>query len=303
MTNSILAALLLVGTSLYAESYDSNDFGGVENAGQKAEEESGAFNVHTGFDYIGSTEIDKHGFHHDHIKYSNVEVGGGAVVYYESCIKEGVQISLNYNRTKFRNPFYHQSIYNTINVGVAGFTSRACDWDWQAYVAANIDTDHPSFEYTTYDFLVWGRYDYCPDYLGFNIGIIGETGLKADRVLPVIGVDWKINECWKLNAVFPINMSLIYKIDENWSADIVGRVFSSRHRVGKHEPIPKGIWIYRNAGIEAGLNYDLCTFHVNCHIGYTVGGRVKIANRHYEHSHRYNLDSAPYAGGEVSYRF
>lgn len=306
--NSLLTTTAwLAGATLCGQNFDSTDFAGMQTAAKEeaGETESGPFKVVTEFDFVGASKIDEKGFRNQHLTFSTVDIGVGSVVYYDAPYKEGLYVSLDYDITKFkwtRNPYFDQTKFHTLTVGLAGFTSRACRWEWQAYIGANIDTDHFSFDYTTYDLLLWGRYVYWEGF-GLNGGFVCETGMKADRVVPLFGVDWEINDQWELNAVFPVNMSVMYKIDCDWTAALVGRVFTSRHRVDKDETLPEGIWFYRNSGIEGAINYDHDFFHVNLHLGYTLGGRIKISDRHYNRSHRYQLQAAPYVGGEVSYRF
>lgn len=310
--NSILATLILTGSTLYAQNFESTDFAAMKPVGedeeeisQTSDEDSGPFKASVTYDFVGAAKIDEVGFKHDHVTFSNVDIGIGSIIYYDAPHKEGIYVSLDYEVTRLKwtnNPFFTQTKYHTATVGLAAFTSRACHWDWQAYIGANIDTDHTSWSYTTYDLLLWGRYEYCEGF-GLNGGFVAETGMRADRVVPLLGIDWTINDRWQLNAIFPVNMSINYKIDCNWTAAGVIRIFTSRHRVGEHAAIPEGIWIYRNSGVEGAINYDLGTFHVNFHAGCTLGGRVKVTDREYHHSQRYDLRAAPYVGGEVSYRF
>jgi hypothetical protein len=88
------------------------------------------------------------------------------------------------------------------------------------------------------------------------------------------------------------------------TVSLAGRFFDERHRVKKDEYVSEALWTYRVAGAELAVDYnptDWLSF--NAHVGGTFAGRLKIANRHYEHRVRYNLDGGPYAGGEVSVNF
>ena len=242
------------------------------------------------------------------ISFNEYQVEFGIVYYYNPSCVEGANITLNYTRDELRwneNPSFDQEHFNTATIAFGGFTQRLCNWLWQAQVAFNIDTDHVKeiASYTTYDILLWGRYDYCQD-LGIHVGFLAQTGLQIDRVYPVLGVDWTLGCNWKLNLIFPLNISLVYNITDNFSLALATRFFSSRHRVNEHEELERAVFAYRNGGLELAANYNIGScFKFNVHGGYTSGGTLKIANRHNDHPHHYRFKSAPYYGGELTFSF
>lgn len=279
---------------------------------EQLEEKQGPFTVQIQGDWIGKSKVNKTGYH-GNILYAHAEADLTAVVWYNECCKEGVAIGLDYCFTRLKwndNPFFTRENYPALQLAATYFTERVPSWRWIAHFAFNIDADKWNFnDYAWYDLLLWGRYEYCEDF-GLNVGIYAETGLKLDRVLPVLGIDWKINDCWMLNAVFPTNMSLVYTYNETWTFDLAVRIFSDRRRAGNGVPeggtpgYTKAAWRYSNSGLELGANYNLCQWlKANIHAGYTLGGNLKVANRHSHDSHRIKFDSAPYAGASLSVNF
>ncbi|NGX42857.1 MAG: hypothetical protein K940chlam7_01145 [Chlamydiae bacterium] len=256
------------------------------------------------YDDIRRADIKESGHKGEHLKYSIGTAYLGSVVCYNPCREEGFTLSAAYTRTRLdwdENPEFDKSEYNTLSASISGFSNRLPDWEWKGNITFNIDTDSFDFEkYATWDLLLWGRYDYCNN-LGLHIGFYSITGMKIDRVYPVIGFDWN---CWrnlKINAVFPMDMSLIWVFNCKLETGAAVRFFESRHRVGKNENLSMALWTYRTYGAELFLNFNYSEYiHANVHIGESLGGKLKIADRHYGKAHHFRTKCAPYIGGEIT---
>lgn len=299
-------AVNLLSADLNDESlgaYDQSTFDADPNA---PAEEQGPFTVRVAYDYVGKAEFDKKPYKNQKFRFSELDVGASAVFYYNPCIKEGLVAMLDWSQDDLdwnQNPFFHQKKFQQVSLGFAAFTSRAENWDWRAVVKANIDPEHLNFQqYLTWDFLVWGRYKINCNW-GAHFGILALTGMKIDRVYPIIGFDWRVSDKWMVNAVFPTNISVVYKYTCNWDFNLAARFWEVRHRTNEDQPLPKALWIYRNWGIEIGTTYRWKGWLANIHAGYTVGGKLKIANKHYDHKRNLDFGGAPYAGAEISYNF
>lgn len=271
------------------------------------EENKGAFNVEVQYDHIDKSKFNNKDLRGEKIGYSYGQLNGSAVFYYDCNIEEGAYVNLQYSRTTLRwkeNPFFSQENFDVFSVGLGGFSNRLYNWEWKGQLNVNFDINHFDWvDYINYDTFLWGRYVY-DDCIGLNIGIIAQTGMKIDWIYPILGVDWRINCRWKLNLVFPLNVSLVYSITDRWSIALAGRTFTSRNRVGKNAPLSRGLWTYRQVGAEIGVNYDHCNWlKFNVHAGRTFEGQLKVANRHYKHRHHLRFDGAFYFGGEASVNF
>lgn len=307
-----LAAALLLASPVLKADIDENDLGSEPIYRSEDEDEDdrnlpGPLKVEVTGDFIGKSKFDKHRLRHKHISFWEGEIETGLIYYYNSHCKEGANVDLSYTLSKIGwhdNPFFDKELFKTITLSFGGFTKRVCRWLWRGQVSINVDADHIDFsEYAYYDFLLWGRYEWCRD-IGLNIGFIGQTGMKVDRVYPILGIDWQVCKKWKLNLVFPVNISAVYEFADHWSVAVAARVFDSLHRVSKYANVPKAVIEYRNSGGEIALNYDLDhKVKANIHAGTTFGGQLKLANRHYKHHRRFNFDAAPYIGGEAVVRF
>lgn len=309
----LLAAFSLAVTFCHAD-YDQIDFVNTQlpkdNNGVKPaflEGGSGAFAIETHSDFISKANFTKNCLKHQGVSFCGFDVDASMIFYYNKTYNEAANIEVGYNRTNIhwkQNEYFRQNIFNTATVAIAAQTSRMCDWTWKGKLGLNMDTDHFEFdEYSTWDLFIWGRYTYATNW-GLHMGIITLTGMKIDHVYPIFGFDWIINNKWKLNAVFPVNMSVVYVIDDYWYVELKGRAFETRNRVGKHENLSQALVQYFNKGIEFGINYDMGSWiESNIHAGYTFGGHVKIANKNNNNSHRFKFGSSAYVGAEVLVRY
>lgn len=227
-----------------------------------------------------------------------------------SC--EGIGIGVGYSYTNIdwdQNPFFDQESFNDITFSLDGFTKRFRCWDWKGSVSVDMQTtDFGNNDYNMYNMLVWGRYEFCNRYidnLGLHIGVVGRTGLEQTIAWPILGFDFRLRRNWKVNLIYPVNMSLVYTISDNWSLALAGRIWNSRHRISKHENLPKGIFEYRNTGAEIALNYECSNFaNATIHVGSTLGsGDLKIVNSR-NHTIRHNkFHASAYVGGAFNLKF
>lgn len=309
---AFLITFAMANTTLQAD-YDQIDYtnnllptGNAEKPGI-FQGGSGMFAIETNSDVIAGANFNNKTHKHQKLSFCGFDVDASMVVFYEEEYHEAVNIELGYNRTNIHwkdNNHFSQSIFNTATLSVNAQSARMCDWLWKGKLSLNVDTDHfDVHQYSTWDCFIWGRYTYN-DNFGLHVGIIALTGMKVDHVYPIIGFDWMINHKWKFNAVFPVDISVVYVIDEYWSLDIAGRAIETRNRLGKHENISKGIVQYMNKGIEFGVNYDVGdSIKANIHVGEMIGGRLKISNHQNRNSHRLPFGASPYLGAEVQVRY
>lgn len=300
----LLTTLSLFSTDLKAVDINFNDIGStqINPPTPAASDDCTPFIFQIDGDWVGRAKVRRCPTNH-HLKFYEGEVDLGGIYYYCPCYSEGATISLSYTRCRMdlnHNCLFHQKNFNALSLNLGGFSERLENWLWKGQVSFNIDPEHWDFnEYMNYDFLLWGRYNYCQD-IGLHIGFIGYTGMKIDRVYPIIGVDWQYDCNWKFNFVFPVNISAVYSFNDCWSVAFALRAFETRYRTGKNENLSRALFLYRAAGAEIGLNYKLASWiSANIHAGGIFGGTLKIANRHYRQRHKYRFESAPYVGGQL----
>lgn len=264
------------------------------------------FSVNASFDYVSSAKIKKGFFKDDDLIFAEGTADASMVFYHEPTYAEAANVSLGYTTSWIhweQNPWFSQEYFHTVSVALGGFSERLDRWTWRGQLQVNYDTgSHFSAEYFNYDLLLWGRYT-VRENMGLHIGIFAETGMRTDRVLPVLGIDWRINPKWSLNLVFPLNVSIKYLINSRWSLALAGRVFDSRHRVRDDQSFPKAVVRYTNTAGELMLKYEMGTFVFNVHGGSTFGGQYRIATPHNHQPHHYKLKPSLYGGIEADLKF
>ncbi len=301
-----MTGLTFINTQISAD-VDPQDIGSENIKAPEEEAGAGPFKLRALVDVVGKAKV-KNSFANNHLYFSTGQGEAGLVYYYDACIEEGANVVLLYQNTYLdweANPYFTQKDISTLGLELGGFTKRLPDWTWSGQLTINFDNvGYWNFQdYMYYDMLLWGRYAYCKN-IGLHIGFLAETGMKMDRVYPIIGVDWEYDCNWKVNLIFPLNISVVYTINTAWSVAFASRFFDERHRVKKKEWLSEGLWHYQSTGAEFGINYTPTKWiSANLHAGSTLGGHLKIADRHYKHRHRVRLDPAPYVGGEVTVNF
>lgn len=283
---------------------ESGDYSQLESTAPSDGGTSRGISLTIGGDVISKTKIKDGYFKDDEFRYSEGHINASKVVYYNECYKEGLSVGLTHTSIDLKwddNPWFDQQRFNIFSVTVGGFSERLHRWFWQGSVVVNVDEQHWDLcEYGFYDLLLWGRYEFnkC---VGVHIGLLAQTGMKMDRVYPILGADWQISKNWKLNAVFPVNMSLEYTWTKHWTFAIAARNFDSRDRASKKET--RAVWHYQNVGTELAVKYATKYFTAKIHGGSTIGGKLRIADRNNKHPRTYKFNPSMYAGAEVALTF
>ncbi|MFI0434987.1 MAG: DUF6268 family outer membrane beta-barrel protein [Parachlamydiaceae bacterium] len=295
--------LLLITFSIWADIDIDTQNIGEENINQPAKRTPFSFDTH--IDAIGGGEITNGFYKKDKVDYGEAQVEAGMIVYYNPSYTEGGRIAVGFSPTYLNwhgNPWFEQDHFNILSVTLTGFTKRADRWFWRTQLTANFDTDEWSSKYTSYDLILWGRYTFCQN-IGFHIGFLAETGMKLDRIYPIIGFDWTISEKWKLNLVFPMNMTLIYSLNPKWSIGAAGRLFNSRFRVNHDQHSHRPLVRYTNLGAELFVQYETKFMTANLHAGSTLWGKFRVADHNNNHARDYDLGPAGYVGAEMEVKF
>ncbi|GEM_PF-2180694 len=228
------------------------------------------------------------------------------------CGKEGIAFGVGYTRAHLDwapNLFFAQQEYNNLDLSISGMTDRFGNLEIKGAVSASLDLSNwdPGGS-TFYTITGWGRYAYgcwCGEPIGWNLGATARTGLKHDLLYPIVGIDFYATPRVKVNFIFPVDMVIGYKINDCWTAELAGKIWNTRRRVGPNEPFAKGYWEYRNSGIELGVRYQYFPIaEAGVHVGSTLGnGELRVSNSSDQAVSEFDLHSSMYVGGEAQIRF
>lgn len=294
---------LLLSSSLFADiDVDTQDIGS-ENIREPAKMTPYSFDTHA--DYVANSSIDKGSYKGDKIQFAEAEAELGMVFYFDPENTEALRGAVAFTPTYLRwegNPWFEQTHFNIFSVSLVGFTKRVDRWFLRGQLTANFDAEKWSSLYTSYDLLLWARYAYS-DAIGIHFGCLAQTGLRMDRVYPVLGFDWRISRKWKLSIVYPVNVSLIYALSQKWSLGVAGRAFNSRFRVHQQQHSLKPLVRYTNVGAEFILKFENEYASANIHAGTTIQGKYRVADSKNHHARNYQTNGAAYGGFEIEVKF
>lgn len=246
---------------------------------------------------IGKSSFRKPHSHH-HLAFSQGKV---LATYTESTNNiSGYSFGAGYQNTHFstkKHFSFHDKHFHNLLLDMGAFTRHIDRWNWSSNLELQVNTEHFSLSrYTLFTGLLTGQYQWHKK-RNLYAGITFTTGMRYTKVLPVIGFDYRPTKKLTFNAVFPINISAVYTLTDDWTVDIGLRFFLSRQRFGRIDHPKRGFITYRNTGIEGGINYkcnDRIT--VNLFAGEAFGGRLRVSNHHDHNRHHYRQKPAPYIG-------
>lgn len=237
-----------------------------------------------------------------HHKYSEQGIEGKINI--PICgFTQGISLGLGYEHFRYdwsQNPYFSQKDFQYMKMSAGIFLRCWEGWLIAAQGTVWVDPEEWNFsDYAEYGGGIFARYQWN-DCWAWWLGVLARGGLEDTSVLPVIGFNYCFCECWKLNLVMPMNISLEYNFYDCWSAFVAARVFFHRHRVGPEEPIPEGIFRYRNVGGEFGLEKcvgEVLSFKVFG--GFSTGGSFKVMDKDGEFPIKRKFHSAPYGGASL----
>lgn len=296
-------------STLRATDLNIENYSGQQILAEAKEQECGPFSIAAFADWAGKADFEHKRCRRslDNVEFGQAEIDANLVFYYDECNKEGLIATAGYNFTqiKWKNPYFDQDQFNVASFAISGFSSRVANWNWSAQVKASFDLNHFKWaDYIFFDMLLSGRYAYS-ECLGLHFGFIALTGYRIDHLYPILGIDWQISEDWKLDLVYPLDISLAYSLNCEWSLKIATRAFEQRHRVGKDNHYSRGLVEYRASGAEFQIAYQSENKKIegDIHAGEILGGRVKASNSRHHHIKRYDFKNAPYVGGHLAVKF
>lgn len=195
------------------------------------------------------------------------------------------------------NPFFNETDYHYVNFNGGVYTTVFPDWQWTATVGIFVDTDEFDFgDYALYQGVLWGNYALRP-WLSVSTGFILEVGLNKNRGWPILGLRFQPGENWRINAVYPIDISVEWDLAQCWSTAASIQFLRNRHRVSDTQPLPKAIFEYRTWGAEMDLIYRPASWlYLKGFVGATFTGELKVTNRNDDNGIHFKFGTSPYIG-------
>lgn len=148
-------------------------------------------------------------------------------------------------------------------------------------------------------------YRYRPT-LSWSLGVFVSPNSSLSPVLPVGGLDWKINQKFELQLMFP-KPRLLYQITSNWSVfaggDLTGTTFRTKDDFGTKGGFSKyndALADYRDIRVGAGTG-----FQINRGIRLEVEGGYSVDRQlnYIDIDKKVKFDPSPYIGASLKVFF
>ncbi|MCI5053133.1 MAG: hypothetical protein MRY21_08385 [Simkaniaceae bacterium] len=206
------------------------------------------------------------------------------------------------------NPKFTKKHFQDLVISMAYVTTSIDRWRWVVELGAHIDTEFFNLSKHTFATgVLWGRLMYTRS-MGIHFGLLGQTGVKSTYILPIIGMDFYLSRKIKVNAVFPLDISMAYIFNRDWRAAVRYRSFGgwykANHRLPVTQMAPEGALVAQSAdGIDLGLYYKRYGFSFSVFGGGSFGGWLLIQNPNHSDLRYYHFKPAPYVGAKAELAF
>jgi len=146
--------------------------------------------------------------------------------------------------------------------------------------------------------------------LTFGLGVGVYRRFSDNNVYPVVLVDWRIDERWRLSNPLPAGpagpagLELTYLVDPRWELGFGGAYRSFRFRLDKDGPTPDGIGEYRLVPVFARLSWRFMPeARLDFYVGAALGGELKLQSSGAQTLVKEDFDPAPIVAINLAGRF
>jgi len=200
------------------------------------------------------------------------------------------------------NPFSQTTSYSlTPNV------SYSIDDEWTVIASVLLDWSQegadPSSDGFTAGGIIGARYTFSKDF-ALTFGLIGRSRLEESaRYLPLIGIEWQIDEKLRFSVRGP-GAELTLKLDDEWSVFLDGQFRSREFRLDSDNPLPKGVIRDRRVILGTGVSYRPTKFFdISLRGGVVAWQEFTVDDRRGNEQREINTDPAPFVSLTATLRF
>jgi hypothetical protein len=236
------------------------------------------------------------------------ELGGG--------MRAGVAFNYDYSDYDFASPTAFGGVAPWGSVrryGVAAPLSMALGDGWFVGLTPSVDWIHENGA-DTGESLTWGgivsatKFYADGNRLGFGLGVYDRLGETS--VFPLVIVDWKLAERWRLvnplpaGPTGPAGLELDYRLDGGWNLGLGAAWRTTRFRLGNNGLAPGGIGEERGVPVflRASLGFGP-GMALNLYGGLVTGGQLRVEDASGHVIRKVDVGIAPLLGATLSVRF
>lgn len=144
--------------------------------------------------------------------------------------------------------------------------------------------------------------------LGFGLGAFDR--FEKTSVFPMVLVDWKLTERWKLvnplpaGPTGPAGLELDYRLDRDWNVGIGAAWRSTRFRLATDNIVANGIGEERGVPVflRASRNFGKLAA-LSLYAGVVTNGQLRVEDAAGNTLRRVDLDTAPVVGATFTLRY
>ena len=141
---------------------------------------------------------------------------------------------------------------------VSATVRRPLDGEWSLFAAVDgtwaLARGASYADAFTYGGMISARGQVATNF-ALTFGLFAHTRLEANvRVLPIPGIEWQINNDWKLATAQ--GLTLTRKINKRWSADFAVLVENREYRMPAEQPFNGGIFRDRSVPVITSLRWS-----------------------------------------------
>jgi hypothetical protein len=118
-----------------------------------------------------------------------------------------------------------------------------------------------------------------------GIGLGAFHGIEDTSLFPVVVVDWKFNDRWRLAnplATGPTGaggIELVHRLDNGWDVGAGAAYRKLRFRLSERGPVPSGVGEERGVPLFAKATRSFAGATVHAYAGVVLGGRLRVEDR------------------------
>ncbi|MBB63608.1 MAG: hypothetical protein CMO81_00920 [Waddliaceae bacterium] len=198
------------------------------------------------------------------------------------------------------NPHFSDDRFERFIATVGLVSVCFTDWVWKSRISLYSDLDEAfRHRYNLYEGMAWGTYDWNHR-TNVHIGLLARIGMHQEDIYPILGFDYRPTQCWEFSVIFPMDTSIMYHPNEDWSMGVAIRYAKTRARVGALETVPNAIFEYMNYGGELRLNFHPHpAFKLSLVGGSTISGEIEVFDATGNTIDKQDIDPSIYFGGSL----
>jgi len=236
------------------------------------------------------------------------DLGGGR--------RAGVVLNYDYTDYAFSSPgaFGGAAPWGAVQrYGVSAPLSMALSGGWNLGLTPSVDWIHEKGA-DVGESLTWGaivsatRFFANGNRIGF--GLAAFDRLDETSVFPLVIVDWKLSDRWRLanplpaGPTGPAGLELDYRFDGGWSLGLGAAWRTTRFRLSDTGAVAGGVGEERGVPVFLRATHNFSpSLSLNLYGGFVTAGELRVEDTSGRVVHKVDVDPAPLFGATLSARF